>query len=53
MMGWNEIMDHNLHDYQDKKNTKTSQKLAKNSIVHFWKGDVKLAETAAKMGMKL
>lgn len=53
MMGWNEIMGHNLHDYQDKKDTKTSQKLAEKSIVHFWKGDVKLAETAARNGYEI
>ncbi len=53
MMGWNEIMGHNLHDYQDQNDTKTSQKLAEKSIVHFWKGDVKLAETAAKNGYEI
>jgi len=50
MMGWNEIMGHNLHFYQDKKDTKTTQKLAKETIVHFWKGDVELATTAASSG---
>ncbi|KOY50478.1 beta-N-acetylhexosaminidase [Polaribacter dokdonensis] len=53
MMGWNEIMGHNLHEYQDKSDTKTSQKLAKESIVHFWKGDVELATTAAKNGYEI
>jgi len=53
MMGWNEIMGHNLHEYQDKTDTKTSQKLAEKSIVHFWKGDVKLAETAARNGYEI
>ena len=53
MMGWNEIMGHNLHEYQDKNDTKTSQKLAEKSIVHFWKGDVKLAETAARNGYEI
>ena len=53
MMGWNEIMGHNLHHYQDKKDTETSQKLAKESIVHFWKGDVELATTAANNGYKI
>ena len=53
MMGWNEIMGHNLHYYQNANDTKTTQKLASNSIVHFWKGDVKLAETAAKNGYEI
>ena len=53
MMGWNEIMGHNLHHYQDKNDTKTSQKLAKETIVHFWKGDVDLATTAASNGYEI
>ncbi len=53
MMGWNEIMGHNLHYYQDEKDTKTTQSLAKESIVHFWKGDVKLATTAASAGYEI
>ena len=53
MMGWNEIMGHNLHHYQDKKDTKTTQKLAQKSIIHFWKGDVALATTAASNGYEI
>jgi hexosaminidase len=53
MMGWNEIMGHNLHHYQDKKDTKTTQKLAKESIIHFWKGNVELATTAANNGYEI
>ncbi len=49
MMGWNEIMGHNLHEYQDEADTKTEQKLAKETVVHFWKGDVRLATQAASM----
>ncbi len=50
MMGWNEIMGHNLHEYQNKADTKTEQQLAKETVVHFWKGDVKLANHAASNG---
>ena len=53
MMGWNEIMGHNLHHYQDKNDTKTTQKLAQESIIHFWKGDVNLATTAASNGYEI
>lgn len=53
MMGWNEIMGHNLHHYQDKKDTETSQKLAKETIIHLWKGDVNLATTAASNGYEI
>ena len=50
MMGWNEIMGHNLHEYQNEADTKTEQQLAKETVVHFWKGDVKLAMHAASNG---
>jgi hexosaminidase len=50
MMGWNEIMGHNLHEYQDKEDTKSDQKLASETVVHFWKGDLSLARLAASNG---
>jgi len=50
MMGWNEIMGHNLHEYQDENDTKSDQQLAQGTIVHFWKGDLKLATQAASSG---
>jgi len=52
-MGWNEILGHNLHDYQDETDTEARQKLAKGSIVHFWKGDVSLATRAAEDGYEI
>ncbi len=53
MMGWNEIMGHNLHEYQNKNDTKTSQMLAKETIIHFWKGDLDLATAAASNGYEI
>ena len=51
MMGWNEILGgHVLHAYQSVEDTKVSQKLAQNAIIHFWKGDLKLAEDAILRG---
>ena len=50
MMGWNEIMGHNLHEYQDAADTRSDQKLAAETVVHFWKGDVDLATHAASNG---
>lgn len=52
MMGWNEIMGKNIHHgFAEKKDDKDAETaLAKNVIVHFWKGDVELATEAAKMG---
>ncbi|MBG7613103.1 beta-N-acetylhexosaminidase [Polaribacter sp. BAL334] len=53
MMGWNEILGHNLHYYQHKNDTKTTQLLAKESIIHFWKGDIELATAAASNGYEI
>lgn len=50
MMGWNEIMGHKLHAYQDAKDLQSSQQLAKESVIHFWKGDVALLTEAASNG---
>ena len=53
MMGWNEIMGHNLHDYQDAADTETKEELAGETIIHFWKGDIELAENAASKGYQI
>ncbi len=52
MMGWNEIMGVNIHKgFEEKKHDKEAEtELAKNVVVHFWKGDVKLATDAAQKG---
>jgi hexosaminidase len=50
MMGWNEIMGHNLHHYQDDQDTETSEQLSKSSVIHFWKGDLELIKTAVQNG---
>lgn len=48
MMGWNEIMGHDVHSRQDKTDTKLGQELAKGTIIHFWTGNVELATSAAR-----
>ena len=53
MMGWNEILGHKLHEYQDIADTKSDQQLAKGTVVHFWKGDVELATQAATNGYEI
>lgn len=52
MMGWNEIMGKNVHtDFSEKKLDKEAEtELAKNVVVHFWKGNLDLATEAAKKG---
>ena len=53
MMGWNEIMGHNLHEYQDAEDTEVKEELAKTSVIHFWKGDIELVKTAVKGGFDI
>jgi len=52
MMGWNEIMGHQLHTYQESQdnNAALGQELAKGTVVHFWKGDIALLMEAATNG---
>jgi len=52
MMGWNEIMGINIHKgFKEKKDDQEAEtSLAKNVIVHFWKGNLDLATDAAKKG---
>ena len=55
MMGWNEIMGINIHhDFEEKKaDANAETELAKNVVVHFWKGDVELITQAASKGYQL
>jgi len=50
MMGWNEVLGHNVHAYQQSEDTEVKEELAKSSVIHFWKGDLDLARNALKQG---
>lgn len=50
MMGWNEILGQNVHDYQAEKDAGAEEELSKSSVIHFWRGDVSLMESAAENG---
>lgn len=52
MMGWNEIMGKNIHKgFEEKKDDKEAEtELAKNVVIHFWKGSLDLATEAAEKG---
>ena len=52
MMGWNEIMGKNIHKgFEEKKDDKEAEtSLAKNVVIHFWKGNLDLATEAAEKG---
>lgn len=55
MMGWNEIMGKNIHkDFAEKNDDKEAEtELAKNVVVHFWKGDIELITDAAEKGYSI
>ncbi len=51
MMGWNEILGQRVHEYQTEKEIQdVEEELSKNSVVHFWKGDIALMQSAAESG---
>ncbi len=50
MMGWNEILGYNVHEWQEDSDFEVKQQLAKSAIIHFWKGDLELIKQAASSG---
>lgn len=50
MMGWNEILGVNVHEWQSNEEIKVEQKLSPKAIVHFWKGSPELVELAVSQG---
>jgi len=53
MMGWNEIMGHNIHDFKNTEDYQVQTSLSKKSIIHFWRGDKKLIKEAALNGHEI
>lgn len=53
MMGWNEIMGHNVHDYQANESAQAEKELSRTSVIHFWKGDIELMTNAATNGFDI
>ncbi len=50
MMGWNEILGIKIHDYTADSDVSVKTKLASNTIVDFWKGDLELMKDALNKG---
>lgn len=50
MMGWNEILGHDLHGFLKDGQTAKAAKLSSNAIIHFWKGNAELAKEALEKG---
>ena len=52
MMGWNDIMGKNIHEWSDEGNSQSGS-LSKDAIVHFWKGDSSLMADALVNGYNI
>lgn len=50
MMGWNEILGGDVHEWQNAEDVKTTEKLANSAIIHFWKGNIGLINEAVSNG---
>lgn len=50
MMGWNEIVGANVHGSENDKDFVVKGELAKNTVVHFWKGSLDLVNNAVENG---
>lgn len=53
MMGWNEILGKNVHASAKASDFVVKTTLAKETIIHFWKGDVGLITEAAQKGYSI
>ena len=53
MMGWNEILGQNIHGFDNSADYQTKTSLSKKTIIHFWKGDIKLIADAAQKGYEI
>lgn len=52
MMGWNDIMGKNIHEWSDVEHSESGT-LSKDAVVHFWKGDSSLMKDALVNGYKI
>lgn len=50
MMGWNEILGVNVHEWHNDSDLVVKQELAKSAIIHFWKGNLELINSAVSKG---
>lgn len=50
MMGWNEIMGHNIHGFKNEEDYQVQTSLSKKAVIHFWRGDKELVKKAIKAG---
>lgn len=54
MMGWNEIMGKNIHNFKNKEDYKeVKTTLSDKTIIHFWRGEVELITEATRKGYQI
>lgn len=53
MMGWNEILGENVHEWQEVTDMGVKENLAKNTLIHFWKGNLDLVSKAVHDGYEI
>ncbi|UNY97309.1 beta-N-acetylhexosaminidase [Zhouia spongiae] len=50
MMGWNEVLGGNVHEWQKAEDVVAKEKLAENTVIHFWKGNLDMVTDAVTGG---
>ncbi len=50
MMGWNEILGDQVHEWDEGTNMNTKEELSKTAVIHFWKGSLDLMKKAVLNG---
>ncbi|RAJ27672.1 hexosaminidase [Gelidibacter algens] len=50
MMGWNEILGDQVHEWDEGSNMNVTEKLSETAIIHFWKGSLDLINKAVTNG---
>ncbi|MFV0555235.1 MAG: beta-N-acetylhexosaminidase [Mangrovibacterium sp.] len=54
MMGWNEIMGKNVHNFSNTEDYKeVATELSKKTVIHFWRGDIEMITEAAQNGYQI
>ncbi|MFV0291478.1 MAG: beta-N-acetylhexosaminidase [Mangrovibacterium sp.] len=54
MMGWNEILGKNVHNFDNTEDYKdVATELSKKSVIHFWRGEVEMITDAARKGYQI
>ncbi|MEN8251724.1 MAG: family 20 glycosylhydrolase, partial [Bacteroidota bacterium] len=53
MMGWNEILGQNIHDFENSDDYGAQTELSKQSVIHFWRGEIPLITDAAQKGYEI